>query len=259
MSKQYTYLSWIDDDSLCQAVQYVYLAYRKALATTNLEYLQRNVIDPFLTIFEVNLRNDLSIEDWLKQEAQRQIQKSLNNAVGDFHQMILGSVTGWVNLGKGHATELDIRNDDSTIFAEIKNKYSTVSGSKLDSAFDTLKRGTKVYPKSTFYFVQIIRKRQQPYDEIWKFKDKNNNELNENPKIRLISGDSFYDLVAGKNSLSQLVNKLPDVVNDLFKTKDKLEIGDLKAYQELETVLGNSFSNKEGFLYLFNKAYKSSD
>jgi hypothetical protein len=257
MSKKYTYLSWIDNHALEQAIRSVYQKYKQALAETSLKHLQRNIIDPFLTTFEVSLRNDLNFDDWLKQEAQRQIQKTLSNAIGDFHQMILGSVEGWINLGINHETGLDLRNEHSTIWAEIKNKYNTIKGEDYKSIFQKLENTVNKHKNSTVYLVHILRKKKEPYDEIWSFTAKGKSYSN--PQIKLISGEKFYEIVAGKNSLPQLSDKLPEVIENLITPGERLKIEDLKAYEELENILGQDFTSKEGFLYLFQQAYTNYD
>ncbi|MGK7872987.1 MAG: Eco47II family restriction endonuclease [Xenococcaceae cyanobacterium] len=255
MTQKYNYLNWIEDDSLYKAIQHVYQAYEEALQTTDLKGMQKNVIDPFLPIFELSFRKDFTFEKWFEQEANRQIQKKINNAIGDFHQKILGSAKGWVDLGKNHETGLDIRNDSCTIFAEIKNKYNTISGSKLDSAFKTLETAATKYPDATFYLVHIIREKKNPYDEIWSFQSKGTQY--EHPQIRIISGEKFYEIVAGKNSLANLAEILPKAINDFMEEKNKLKKSEMEAFKDIQEEIGQDFTKEQGFLYLFNQAYKT--
>ncbi|MGH7237547.1 MAG: Eco47II family restriction endonuclease, partial [Candidatus Saccharimonadales bacterium] len=59
-----------------------------------------NVIDPFSALIDA-ARQNIALSDWLRQEKSRQIQKSFQNAVGDFHQHILGAIPGWQDAGDG--------------------------------------------------------------------------------------------------------------------------------------------------------------
>src|SRR5437868_3241048 len=115
------YLNWLSNNALFQAISHVYDAYSVALLNPGLKHLQRNVIDPFSIAFEAILYGK-SAEECLKDESSRQAEKTLGKAVGDFHQIILGSCKGWVNLGTGDASRMDVKKVDNSVFAEIKNK-----------------------------------------------------------------------------------------------------------------------------------------
>jgi hypothetical protein len=97
-------------------------------ATDNIDKkLHKNIIDPFSAVFEASFHN-ISLAEWLKMEKSRQIQKTFQNKVGDFHQMILGKCQGWENLKSGKV--IDLLNREKKIIAEIKNKYNTTKGNQ---------------------------------------------------------------------------------------------------------------------------------
>ena len=82
-------------------------------ATDALENAQkrrvRNVVDPFQSLvvastFDIQDRATLS--DF--QRAESAI-RGLSNALGEFHQKILGSVNGWENHDAGYDLECDVR------------------------------------------------------------------------------------------------------------------------------------------------------
>ena len=88
-----------------------------AVATTEAEEkLYKNVIDPFSALFDASYQG-VSFEQWLKQEQSRQIQKTFQNAIGTFHQSILGAMFGWKDLKTGSI--VDIVNTERKIIAEI--------------------------------------------------------------------------------------------------------------------------------------------
>jgi hypothetical protein len=119
----------------------LYQAVEKVLYVSNFSVnIHRNVIDPFSALFDA-LRQDISVEQWLTQETMRQSQKTLQNAIGDFHQKILGSVVGWDDLGTGHI--FDLKNDSEKIIAEIKNKHNTTKGNHKVAIYDDLKKTIK--------------------------------------------------------------------------------------------------------------------
>ena len=141
----------------------------------------RNVVDPFAAIFEIaGFKSDHYA--WKISETARQAQKTLQNGIGEFHQKILGSVPGWTDMRRGSV--VDLRNESLKIIAEIKNKFSTVSGGKLADVYKSL--DGLVSPKNS---------------------------------IRVIDGASFYDLVFQRaNSLQEIHRAVPQVVNKIAVT-----------------------------------------
>lgn len=121
------YLKWISDKNLIQIVSDV-LDKAKDAKKSAASKFGRNVIDPFASLFEIS-GFDLGYNNWKTGETARQAQKTLQNHIGEFHQKILGSCTGWKDLQKGNV--VDLVSGSNKIIAEIKNKYNTLSGGKL--------------------------------------------------------------------------------------------------------------------------------
>ena len=175
----------------------------------------RNVIDPFAALFEMS---GFGIEHnhWKDSEMVRQSQKTLQNHIGYFHQQMLGHVQGWENLGVG--SEVDLINTDQKIIAEVKNKYSTVTGGKLKDVYSELEN--LVMPKAsrfkgfTAYFVNVIPKTTARFDTVFTPSDKaSGRRCADNVLIRLIDGASFYHVVTGReNALSELFYALPEAI-----------------------------------------------
>ena len=86
--------------------------------------LHRNVIDPFSAVFGC-LVQGMEPDHWLQLEKVRQIQKTLENGLGEFHQDILSSLPGWERMDD----VVDLKNRDLKMVAEVKNKFN-VNGSK---------------------------------------------------------------------------------------------------------------------------------
>ena len=122
----------------------------------------RNVIDPFSSLIDA-ARQGMSTEEWMSQEKARQTQKAFQNAVGDFHQDILGSMPGWVNAGRGGS--FDVSNLELKIIAEIKNKHNTMNAGAQLKVYDNL-AGYLDFGRSDTkkaYVVQIIPEKPKPY------------------------------------------------------------------------------------------------
>jgi H+/gluconate symporter-like permease len=84
------YLKFISDKDLIIAVGKVVSVIESAEhdAVTN---LHKNVVDPFSALFH-GVTHAITYTEWIEQEKARQSQKTMQNAIGDFHQNILGSI-----------------------------------------------------------------------------------------------------------------------------------------------------------------------
>ncbi|MEQ8672564.1 MAG: Eco47II family restriction endonuclease [Aggregatilineales bacterium] len=245
------YLSWISDEDLINAVKYVDLSLKGALSILRLETLQSNVIDPFSLLFETKL-GEISVQQWIENETQRQTQKTVQNALGKFHEMILGRVNGWQHLGIGHETGLDLRNEEKTIYAELKNKYNTLNDDGNYAVREKLFSLIDKNPQVTAYLVHIIRKTKRPYNKEWIKKEGRND-----PRVKVISGDLFYALVTSQNTaLLDLYNKLPEVIESLKANEEEFTFSDSTAMEELKIKLGSENPTNIDFLkYFFESAY----
>lgn len=151
-------------------------------------------------------------------EKNRQIQKTLQNSVGEFHQQILGSVPGWENLQTGSV--VDIRNKKRKIIAEVKNKFNTTKGNHKKEIYDDLLAETTTRHKGyVSYYVETIPNKRAKYDKPFMPPDNvKKSRRPENNKIRIIDGYSFYEMVTGeKNALRSLYNVLPVVIGQILK------------------------------------------
>jgi len=86
------YLSFIDDQ-LIEKIIFSIIKKTKTSYNQNSQEIHKNVIDPFSIFFEIACF-DMDVEQWKKQEKTRQVQKTLSNQIGMFHQNILGSLKG---------------------------------------------------------------------------------------------------------------------------------------------------------------------
>ena len=222
-------LSWITDDNLIEAVQSILTTAKNAKIKAVSEF-GKNVIDPFSAIFEIAGFN-LDYDSWKASEEKRQFQKTLQNFIGEFHQIVLGSCEGWIDKGRGHI--IDLVNPDKMIIAEIKNKYNTISGGDLGNLYWSLNSAvmdkTSVYKNYTSYHVAIIPAKSERYNKEFVPSDKKQGQkCPPNKFIRTIDGASFYELVTGESkALENLYYVLPDVISEItsieLHDRDKLK------------------------------------
>ena len=206
------YVSFIEDKK--------YLDLVKKLLNTAKEKIQeeekdfhKNVIDPFIGLFEMAILK-INPQEWIKREINRQFNKAVSNALGKFHQELLGCVDGWKDLGQNKGVDLVC--EEKKIIAEIKNKHNTEKG---DKKYDTYRRlndaiSNGAYKNFTAYVVYIIPKTPKRYD-IFYAPGKTKSNTVENKRIRQIDGASFYNLVTNVNdALEQIYKTLPTVIKD---------------------------------------------
>lgn len=228
------YLSFISDKDLIEFTREV-IEKSQLAADEAQDKIHSNVIDPFSALFDA-ARQGITVEAWLDQEAARQAQKSLQNALGKFHQQVLGAIPGWHDAGLGGS--YDVGNDQKKIIAEIKNKHNTMNARSAADVYRQLQNHLQYAQKGyTAYLVEIVPSTRKPYDKPW---SPNLTLSTLRDDIRKIDGRSFYDLATGKkDALEQLYQALPKVLESLIgagvkKTSDSPLFTGLfsKAYHE---------------------------
>lgn len=199
-------------------------AYYESKEELSVDDLKGNGLDPFKTVFDIANRK-ITFSGWIKNEEVRQADKTLNNKIGEFHQRLLGGVKGWVNLGTGNVSKLDLKNNDETIFIELKNKENTVNADSADKVRDKLEKALIDHPKATVYWAYIISKNNDSGEKVWMKKGRKSNE-----KVRRIWGAKVYELVTNdKNALKKTWEALPLAINDYFKGQVKISATDMKS------------------------------
>lgn len=235
------YVTFVSDEIFLEEVRKVVDAYATDddLSKTPWNVLSnsRETIDQFKTLFDI-YSNRFSLSDWIHFEIPRQHDKTASNRVGDFHQNLLGRVDGWVNLGRGHPSGMDLKKEDDTIWIELKNKYNTMNSSSLrDTRFKCEELAEK-YPNAKIYWAYIVSQNYESFDKTWKYRDNKENAVHEiNDNIRNIAGKDVYTLVTGEETaFEQLFNALPNAINDIKKSKHILPPKDqvvFKKYKQL--------------------------
>lgn len=89
----------------------------------------------------------------------------LFQCIGNFHEEILGGIEGYEKVNYGGC---DIKANDNTLFADIKNKHNTMNSGGAESLYQKLERIAKKYPNSKCYLVQILAK--SSFNEEWEAK-----------------------------------------------------------------------------------------
>ena len=156
------YVEFVSDENFEIAVKRVLDAYKEfekeKQDTQPLDVLldkDSPTIDEFKTVFDL-CSKDLTLKEWAEKEVERQLDKNINNKIGEFHQELLGYVDGWINLEKGDPTGLDLKNEEETIFIELKNKYNTMNKTSKEGCQMALENVVEKYPNSRGYWAYVI-------------------------------------------------------------------------------------------------------
>ncbi|MEZ9626970.1 Eco47II family restriction endonuclease [Aliivibrio fischeri] len=204
--------------------------------------LYRNTLDCFSASID-SVVQGISLDEWLKQEKERQIQKTKQNAIGTLHEEIIGSIKGVENLPVGQL--IDIISHDKKIIAEIKNKHNTTKGNHKVAIYDDLAKTLVDYPDYVGFYVEILPKGQKSYNITFSPSDnKTKKKRDVRNDIRQIDGRSFYALLTGdSNAIDELYKELPALTAEIIN-------------EEFETELSSAIvSSSNAFTFNFNKAY----
>lgn len=201
------YVDFISDEHLLNCIQNLHSSYLKAKNNISKKSFYSNKVDTIKLTFDAQF-NGINQEDLIQSEILRQIDKSINNSIGTFHEQILGGINGYE---VGNLSGFDIKAKDNTLFADIKNKHNTMNSSSSEALFQKLARYADDYKKAKCYWVQILSKGS--FNEHWK--GEINGKEYSHSRVFKISGDQFYALLSGQpNALFQLYKALPLAIKD---------------------------------------------
>jgi len=229
MSK--TFFPYIEDKIFLKEVSSVFEIIDNSLKKIDGDFYD-NVIDPFSALFDASGQN-IPLNKWVEQEKHRQLQKTLQNGIGYFHQRILGHIGDWKDPGAGGI--YDSENEKLKIFAQIKNKYNTFNSGSASDTYNTMcnllnttKKGYKGY------VVIIIPKTPNRFNKVFAPGGKTKRS-----DLLTVDGSTYYEMVTGdKKALLKLFLALPIAIAEVRKIK-------LKDFKTEST----------DFLDLFHRAY----
>ena len=225
------YVDFVSDEDFLECVKHVidfYLSdeYQEEPMTVLKE--SKNGIDAIKTIFDITVKQ-IGFDGWANKEMERQQDKTINNKIGEFHQELLGKVEGWVDLGVGDETEIDLKKEDNTVFIELKNKHNTMNSSSTKTCREKLENVIEQYPDATAYWAYIISRKYRSENRVWKYQGR------EDEKIRRISGDLLYEMITGdSNALEKVYEAIPKAIVDLLGEDYKLLPYDEKLMKEFQ-------------------------
>lgn len=249
------YVNFISDEHLLNCVGNLHNSYIRAKNNISKKSFYSNKVDTIKLTFDAKF-NDISEEDLIQSEILRQIDKSINNSIGTFHEQVLGGIEGYE---VGNLSGFDVKAKDETLFADIKNKHNTMNSSSAEALFQKLARYADDYKKAKCYWVQILAKGS--FNEHWK--GEINGKEYSHSRVFKISGDKFYALLSGQNdALFQLYKALPTAITDYLKSiENDSSVKENSALEEItsetekskRTILDQITFENFGFYFGFEK------
>lgn len=207
------YVDFVSDEHLLNCIKELYNAYQKAKQKITKRKFYNNKIDSIKLTFDSKF-NEINEEKLIETEILRQIDKSINNSIGSFHENILGGIEGY---DIGNQSGYDIKAKNNTLFADIKNKHNTMNSSSAEALFQKLARYADDHKNAKCYWVQILAK--SSFNELWKG-DINGKEYSHS-RVYKISGDQFYALLTGnKFAFYDLYKALPNAIDDFLNAEN---------------------------------------
>ena len=212
-----SYLDWISNDELKRIIT---LRFSKIVNNLRSSVATQHGPEPTLALTRM-MMFDESYDAELKFEALVAKTKSIQNAVGLFHQDVLSSAHGWKPMGaSGGGYDLESIDqvqlaDNKKVIAEVKMRYNTIKASAEPAVFDKLAEAVKHKGgkrECRAYLFQIVPKTLISYDRPWDVSGRTRLD-----HVRVIDGVSAYHLVTGKPSaLFDLLHIFPTLFNEVF-------------------------------------------
>lgn len=184
------YVDFIDDEALIMAISKLYQVYQQSSQGKRFADLNRNTMDPIKFQFDTIFLYDGDGRQTLTNEIFRQADKTITNAMGAFHQTLIGSIYGFEETPE---MPCDCKKSDNTIFVEVKNKHNTMNARSAEAVFQELNSLTRAYPRAMCYCCDIISDRS--HNSVWSITV--NGTRAQNERIHKISADRFYAIATG--------------------------------------------------------------
>lgn len=243
-------LGFISDDDIFSHVRDTAMKYRRSI---NLKEFNKNIIDPVKLTFDSKIYGQ-PMEDTVRSECIRQIDKSNNNCIGYFHQHLFKYAgNGWAVPENGRQGGFDVLNDSLHIYVEMKNKHNTMNSSSGSDTYIKMQDKILRDDKATCMLVEAIATRSQNITWEVTVTKSGRKERYSHERIRRVSMDKFYEIVFGDRlAFFKLCKALPRILDDVVKEDETARLVN-SVYEELDktdfyrSLYTLAFSTYEGF------------
>jgi hypothetical protein len=191
------YVDFISDKHLLTCIAGLHKSYLKAKQNITKSSFYNNKVDTIKLTFDSKF-NNIDEESLIQAEILRQIDKSINNSIGTFHEQILGGIVGYE---VGNLSGFDIKAKDNSLFAIFKNEE--ISKNIEDCIFERLTKDARIFENAKFYLVDFTI--HSKFMEKWVIGNEEYKVSHKN--VFKISGKSFYDLLTNTNNSLKLIDE----------------------------------------------------
>jgi len=203
------YVDFISDDHFLDCVSNLYKAYLKAKNNITKRNFYSNKIDTIKLTFDSKF-NDIDEESLIQAEILRQIDKSINNSIGTFHEQILGGIKGFE---VGNLSGFDIKAVDDSLFAIFK--FEELSKNIEDCIFEKLSNDARIFKNAKYYLVDFTK--DTFYLEKWVVGNEEYKVSHKN--VFKISGRSFYNLLSETDEAFKKLESAISTIQNKIKTE----------------------------------------
>lgn len=141
------YLNYITDEHFLNCIGNLHDSYLRAKKNISKNRFYKNKVDTIKLTFDSKF-NKIAEKDLIETEVLRQIDKSINNSIGTFHEQILGGISGYEI---GQLSGFDIKAEDNSLFAVFGKKE--IPENISDAVFHKLANEARIFKKAKFYYV----------------------------------------------------------------------------------------------------------
>ena len=190
----------------------------------------KNVVDPFRVLIDQKLQG-ITYQDWKEMELNRQLDKTISNAIGNFWQKFFGSIEGWDDLGQGTDSKgVDLYNEEKNIWIELKMKHNTANSGGQKNIKCVLKKIVDEDETATAVYSYIIPRNCKSENKEWTFVN--------HSRIKLISGKELFKLITdNEENIHKIYNALGRCLDDIRKEEglEEHKIHDMRSRPDFLT------------------------
>ncbi len=201
-------MNFISDEHLLICIGNLHNSYLKAKNNISKKTFYTNKIDTIKLTFDAKF-NDISEEDLIEAEILRQVDKSINNSIGTFHEQILGGIKGFE---VGNLSGFDIKAEDNRLFGLFL--FEPLPMNFEDAIFEKLAKQANIFKQANCYFVDFTS--AESFNQKWVIETEESSVSHK--RVFKISADKFYELLTAD---SMAYNRLSNVISKLIN-KNKL-------------------------------------
>jgi hypothetical protein len=173
-----------------------------------------NKVDTIKLTFDAKF-NTIDEESLIQAEILRQINKSINNSIGTFHEQILGGIKGFE---VGNLSGFDVKANDDTLFALLVFEKLPINFE--DAIFEKRAKQASFYKTSKCYLVDFTLK--DYYLEKWIIATAESSISHK--RVFKISGNRFYGLLSGREEARAQIQNILLPVLEYYYLIEKLNL-----------------------------------